>query len=77
MTICISKKPFDVLGMGLYYILLWSWIPVLIITITLTITNNQIMFMIFNIIAMPSYLYSIAWLCDLNEKKHWIEWCKK
>lgn len=77
MTICVPQRPFVILGEGLIYSALFSWV----ITLPLAVLN-----LVFNykvgdpeleiVFGSISFILSMALMSSLNQEHHWIEWCR-
>lgn len=77
MTICVPRKPFVILGRGLFYVMLFSWIP---ITCVLVYYANYFVKWDIMLLAIPfctcQLVFSSWWISDLNQRHQWIKWCE-
>lgn len=77
MTICIPKKPFDILGDIIFFVLMFSWVPLFYFGIVSILEwNNPFSFLLIFLGSIPFYL-TIIMIKSLNEEYHWIKWCDK
>ena len=75
MTICIPKRPFEIIGNCIQYVFLFSWIPLFGISIYgIIIKDATFLIGIFGILP---FVYFMFWFSDENDKNEWIKWCDK
>ena len=77
LTICIPKRPFEIIAKYLQYVFIFSWIPLFGIAIYGFIINGDATFFIGMFFGIPSFLIFIVWFYDENDKNEWIKWCDK
>ena len=75
MTICIPKRPFEIIGNYIQYVFLFSWIPLFGIAIYGIIIKDGIF--VIGILGILSFVLFITWFSDENDKNEWIKWCDK
>ena len=75
MTICIPKRPFEIIGDYIQYIFLFSWIPLFGIVIYGIIIKDATFCT--GISGILPFVCFIDWFKDENENKKWIKWCDK
>ena len=77
MTLCMPRKPFEVFGQVLCWLVITSWIPITVWVVATFIKENEPSVFVFLFFGAAQLCFFIVQMIDLNEQKHWIKWCDK